>query len=126
MRYAIRRSRFVLRVLPILAVALAASILPVHAQRPDASAQAQEAAPVADPFGRDTPRGTVTGFIEAARKGDIERAAQYLNARGQAAQTLARQLFDVLDARLPARLTRISDAPEGSGNSLTLNEEIVG
>ena len=46
---------------------------------------------------------------------------------GKPATTLAHQLFVVLDARLPARLTQVSDSPEGSrANPLKPNEEIVG
>ncbi len=46
---------------------------------------------------------------------------------GQPASTLAHQLFVVLDARLPARLTQVSDSPEGSrSNPLKPNEEVVG
>jgi hypothetical protein len=41
-----------------------------------------------DPLGRTTPRGTVFGFLSAARQGEDQRAAQYLNtkARGDAAR----------------------------------------
>ena len=63
------------------------------------------------------------------RKRENEIAAQYLSTRlkGQAATTLAHQLFVVLDARLPARLPKVSDAPEGSrANPLKPNEEIIG
>ena len=121
-------SRFLIRVLQILVLALVAPVITAQAQRGGAPAAppAQEPEPVVDPLGRSTPRGTVTGFLEAARKGQVDRAAQYLNARGQEVETLASQLFVVLDARLPARLMRISDAPEGSGTSLTPNQEIVG
>ena len=83
----------------------------------------------ADPLGRNTPRGTVMGFLNAARNGEDELARQYLNTRlsEQAADELARQLFVVLDARLPARLTQLSDAPEGSrSNPLTPDQELVG
>ena len=46
---------------------------------------------------------------------------------GKPATTLAHQLYVVLDARLPARLTQVSDSPEGSrANPLKPNEEIVG
>ena len=39
----------------------------------------------------------------------------------------ARQLFVVLDARLPARLTQLSDAPEGSrANALSPDQEHIG
>lgn len=55
------------------------------------------------------------GFLSAARKGNAEIAALYLNTplRGANAEGLARQLAAVLDRRLPARLTQLSDEPEG-------------
>ena len=78
----------------------------------------QPAAPAepADALGRSTPKGTVVGFLNAARRGESELARQYLDTRlgENAADTLAHQLFVVLDARLPARLTQISDEPQGS------------
>ena len=82
-----------------------------------------------DPLGRSTPRGTVLGFLNAARKGENELARQYLDTRlsGKPAEDLAHQLFVVLDAKLPARLTLISDAPEGSrSNPLRPDQDVVG
>ena len=82
-----------------------------------------------DRLGRETPRGTVRGFLDAARTGQDDLAAQYLNTSltGKAAAVLARQLFVVLDVRLAAQLTRISDAPEGSlDNPLRASQEFVG
>lgn len=82
-----------------------------------------------DALGRTTPRGTVLGFLAAARKGDNEVAVQYLNTRlrGKAATDFAHQLFVVLDRRLPARLNELSDQPEGSlFDPLKPNEELVG
>ncbi len=82
-----------------------------------------------DALGRDTPRGTVLGFLAAARRGEEEIAPQYLNTtlRGADAATLAQQLFVVLDARLPPRLTELSDTREGSRlNPLRPDQEIVG
>ena len=82
-----------------------------------------------DSLGRSTPRGTVLGFIIAARKGDDELAAQYLNTRlqGKAAADLAHQLFIVLDRRLPAKLIELSDKPEGTAvNLLKPDQELVG
>jgi len=82
-----------------------------------------------DALGRTTPRGTVLGFLSAARKGDNEVAAQYLNTRlhGNAAAVLAHQLFTVLDRRLPPRLNQLSDKPEGSLlDPLKPNQELVG
>jgi len=125
-------TRLLIRITQILALLWCAAVISLQAQKPlplavpPAPAETQKPEVIADPLGRHTPRGTVTGFLEAAGKGDLERAAQYLNLRGQGVETTARQLFDVLDARLPARLMRISDAPQGSGSSLMPNQEVIG
>jgi MscS family membrane protein len=82
-----------------------------------------------DTLGRTTPRGTVLGFLNAARKGNDEVAAQYLDTplRGKPASNLAHQLFVVLDRRLPAKLDELSDKPEGSRpDSLQPNMDRVG
>jgi MscS family membrane protein len=103
-----------------------------HAQTMPGAAPAATPAqtePPKDALGRTTPRGAVLGFLSAARKGEDELARQYLNTASgeEAAATLAHQLFVVLDARLPARLPRLSDAPEGSrSNPLTPDQEVVG
>ena len=117
--------------LAAVALALVAGVATANAQ---AGAQATAPAPQApasppDALGRETPRGTVLGFLNAARKGENDLARQYLDTRltGEAADRLAHQLFVVLDARLPARLTLISDQPEGSlADPLTPNREVVG
>jgi len=120
-----------------------ASVLALHvpaaaAQAPAAAAaQAPTAAAAttppksespADPLARDTPRGTMLGFLHAARKGEFAVARQYLDTdRDEAAgQALARRLFAVLDAKLPPRLTQISDDPLGSRNPLSPHLEVVG
>ncbi|MDE3135146.1 MAG: mechanosensitive ion channel family protein [Acidobacteriota bacterium] len=82
-----------------------------------------------DALGRTTPRGTVLGFLSAARKGNDEIAAQYLDTRrrGKAAEKLAHELFVVLNTRLPARLNQISDSPEGSATDLlNPNQDLIG
>src|SRR6266436_9376437 len=103
-----------------------------------ASAQLHKPAPVPapaqpevpkDPLGRTTPRGTVFGFLVAARNGEDELASQYLNTRlrGNAAAVLAHQLFVVLDRRLPPRLNQLSDLPEGSlSNPMKPDQDLVG
>jgi MscS family membrane protein len=82
-----------------------------------------------DALGRTTPKGTVLGFLVAARKGDNALAAQYLNTRlrGEAAAGLAQQLGVILDRRLPPSLAQLSDKPEGSlADLLNPNQELVG
>lgn len=116
MRAKISRRLWAARAAAALSVALVASAV-----------IAAQAAP--DPLGRDTPRGAVLGFLDAARRGDYAVARQYLDTPLDpgAAERLARQLFVVLDARLPARLTEISNEPEGSrAQMLQLDRELVG
>src|SRR5579863_9408806 len=82
-----------------------------------------------DLLGRSTPRGTVLGFLTAARNGNDEVAAQYLDTRlrGNDAAALAHKLFVVLDRRLPPRLNQVSDMPEGSlSDPLNPDQELVG
>ncbi len=82
-----------------------------------------------DALGRSTPKGTVLAFLIAARNGDYELAARYLNTqlRGDAAEVLAHKLFVVLDRRLPPRLNQLSDNPEGSlADPLDAGQELVG
>jgi len=92
-------SRWAGTVSPVLLAILL--ILPVSAQIPKLASPEPEVPP--DPLGRRTPQGTVLGFLNAARKGEDQLAAQYLStrARGEEASTLAHQLFVVLDRRLP-------------------------
>jgi len=82
-----------------------------------------------DFLGRATPRGAVLGFMAAAKKGNVEIAALYLNTplRGEDSQNLARQLAVVLDRRFPARLNQVSDNPEGSvPDPLHPDEDVIG
>jgi MscS family membrane protein len=122
------RLRWMLGVL--LAVMLSAPIAQAQATAPPASAPppgpAQPPAEPADALGRDTPRGTVLGFMTAARKNNFEAAVLYLHA--DARETgLAHQLYVVLDSRLPARLFGLSDRPEGSlANPLKPELDVVG
>jgi MscS family membrane protein len=103
----------------------------LQAQTGGASPAAQPAQPEPpkDPLGRDTPRGTVLGFMAAGRSGNAEVAVRYLNTRlqGERAATLARQLFVVLDRRLPTRINLLSDRPEGAlSNPLKPDHDVVG
>jgi MscS family membrane protein len=81
-----------------------------------------------DALGRTTPRGTVLGFLTAARNGKDETAALYLNTRlrGKAAAVLAHQLSVVLDRRLPARLNQLSDQRAGSMTDAKPGVDVVG
>ncbi len=95
----------------------------------EAAHEPTKPSPPKDVLGRTTPRGAVLGFLSAARKGNGEIAALYLNTplRGPDAQALAQQLAAVLDRRLPPRLNELSDKPEGSlPDPLRPDEDLVG
>ena len=113
----------------VLVVAMSLAVAMAQAPAtPTGQAQPQTQTP-GDALGRDTPQGTVRGFLAAGREGDFELATAYLDTtlKGARAAELARQLFVVLDARLPARIREISDAPDGSrANPLRPTVEVVG
>ncbi|HUE52881.1 MAG TPA: mechanosensitive ion channel family protein [Terriglobales bacterium] len=71
----------------------------------------------ADPLGRETPSGTLFGFLHAAQDGNYSTAAQYLQMSASKRQVegedLARKLKAVEDRAFVGNLARISDQPEG-------------
>jgi MscS family membrane protein len=104
-----------------LALGLAAC-LPVAAQSPltqilQGSSTASAPAKASDQLGRDTPYGTVYGFLQAAQSGDYGIAAQYLQmspARRQAeGDALAMKLYVAMNKAFSGSL-RPSREPEGT------------
>jgi MscS family membrane protein len=125
LRIALRSVACCLLIFVIFGARTAAQKLPERATSPEQLKQQEPE----DALGRSTPRGALRGFLAAARRGDYVLARQFLNTRvkSEIAEDLARQLFVVLDARLPARLTQVSDEPEGSRtNPLEPDREVVG
>jgi MscS family membrane protein len=85
--------------------------------------------PPADYLGRDTPFGTVNGFIQAMRVGDPRRGANYLEGSETAQQKeeLAGLLQIVLNRGAKLRLRDLSRQPEGDlADGLPPNVEQVG
>ena len=88
----------------------------------------------ADDFERGTPRSSMRGFLEAARAGDYQQAAEYLDLRRvrpdqRALQgpQLARELHVVLDRTLWVEVADLTAAPEGtSDDGLPPDQELVG
>ena len=95
---------------------LRAQVLP---RAPTPPAPAAPAANATDPLelGRETPRGTVVGFIEAAQFENYADAVQYFDVRGRVGaesdQELARQLLAILNARFGSSLDSITNDPQG-------------
>jgi MscS family membrane protein len=88
----------------------------------------------ADEFNRGVPRSSLKGYLKAARDGDFERAAEYLDLRylpgrmdkSQGSQ-LARQLKIALDKVLWFDMETVSEHPDGfSDDGLPANRDIIG
>jgi len=88
----------------------------------------------ADEFNRGVPRSSLKGYLKAARDGDFERAAKYLDLRylpGRLDQSqgpqLARQLKIALDKVLWFDLEIISEHPAGfSDDGLPADRDVIG
>ena len=104
-----------------LALAVAAC-LPLAAQSPltqilQTTAPASTSSTTSDQLGRDTPYGTVYGFLQAAQSGNYGIAAQYLQmsaARRQGeGDALAMKLYTAMNSAFAGNL-RPSRQPEGT------------
>lgn len=84
-----------------------------------------------DPLGRDTPRGTVLGFVQAAQGKNYDKAMEYLQFSEARKKTEGQSLVDelklALDTSFSGALNKISDAEEGSMDpELPLDREHAG
>lgn len=106
--------------------------LPTAAQIPKipGSGDAKASAPETDPLGRSTPRGTIGAFIRAVHGGNLVSAASYMQVTAKQrpqAETLARDLNELMDRYFRQRLAAISDSPEGAlDDGLPTDREKVG
>jgi MscS family membrane protein len=92
----------------------AAAQTPQDKTAPQATAPAL---PPSDPFGRDTPRGTIAGFNQAVHREDFATAARYLQltaAQRRNVERLSRDLTYLIDRYFARPLSALSDQPEGT------------
>jgi MscS family membrane protein len=96
-----------------------------------ATATAPAAAAPADPLelGRETPRGTVIGFIKAAQAENYDVAVQYFEVGRRASvereQELAQELLAILNARFRGPLDSITNDPTGRQENEPPRDQIV-
>ena len=113
MSFLLKRARWILLALA-LSTAAAGQLVPAQLTTP-ASGAANAAR---DPLGRDTPSGTVYGFLQAAQAGNYSTAAQYLqmsNARRLTqGEDLATKLKLVMDRAFTGDLRAISNQRDGT------------
>jgi MscS family membrane protein len=118
--------------LPLLCLALSSAlwaqsitqILPAEPAKSNASAPT-------DPLGRQTPNGTLFGFLQAMQVANYATAAQYLQMsparRASQGEEIATQLKTVLDSAFVGSLKAISTNPEGTAQlGLPPDRERVG
>jgi len=86
--------------------------------RPPAETLKASDSATVDPLGRQTPNGTLFGFLQAVQAGDYATAAQYLQLsparREQQGEKLAIELKTVLDRAFVGSLKLISSNPQGT------------
>ena len=74
-----------------------------------------------DDLGRDTPHGTLLGFLQYVQSGKYREAAQYLQLpkmeRESDGERLARELHEVMDQTFVGRIGAVSHNPEGSSQA---------
>jgi MscS family membrane protein len=92
-----------------------------EAAKAQGSEQAQATPTPGDSLGRDTPHGTVFGFLQAAQSGKYQKASEYLRLskreRARDGERLARQLQALMDNAFVGRVGAISERPEGSAQA---------
>lgn len=81
---------------------------------------AADKAPTPDPLGRDTPRSSISQFLEACHAGKYIRAAQYLDLsriperqRGTEGADLAQKLSLFLDRDMDFEVGQLDNTPQG-------------
>ncbi len=87
-----------------------------------------------DPFGRETPRGAMIGFLSATDEGDFARAAEYLDLRNlpreitqYTPEELALGFAIVLQRSLWLDVATLSDQPDGAaGDGLPSYRDPIG
>ena len=100
-------------------------------QHAPAAAPAPSAVAPSDPLelGRETPRGTVIGFIRAAQSENYDIAVQYFEARrrvsGEPEREIAQQLLAILNARFAGSLDSITNDPTGRQEGGPPREQVV-
>jgi MscS family membrane protein len=124
------RKRITVAQAALFLAALLSCSTPAHAQKPAQPPQ-QPAPPQTevDPLGRNTPRGTISGFTSAVHREDFVAAAAFmqLTARQRSSvDTLARTLTALLDQYFTGRVAALSGSPAGiTDDGLPLDRERI-
>lgn len=84
----------------------------------------------ADPLGRNTPSGTVLGFLQTAQSGNYQAASDYLQMSAAHRQAqgsdVANKLKFLMDRAFVGSLRRISTSPEGNPDNGGQDQQTIG
>ncbi len=125
---ALMKKLLLVLILVIPFVSLTAQLLPGATK---ANTQSQESSASGDPLGRDTPSGTVLGFLQAAQSGNYKAAADYLHLsavrRQSQGEDLANKFKVLMDRAFVGNLRRLSTRSEG-GQDIggSLDQQVIG
>src|SRR6267154_1721316 len=114
-----------------LSVVCPALVRAQSGQHAPAASTGSPASPPTDPLelGRETPRGTVIGFIRAAQSENYDIAVQYFEPRHRAGlepeQELAQQLLAILNAKFVGSLDSITNDPMGRQDGGPPREQVM-
>jgi MscS family membrane protein len=93
-------------------------------------AQAKTASASSDALGRETPSGTVVGFLQAAQSQNYRAAADYLQIsaarRPSQGAALAAKLKTLMDRAFVGSLRRISSSPDGNPDNGVADQQTIG
>jgi MscS family membrane protein len=93
-------------------------------------AQAQAPPASADPLGRETPSGTVLGFLQAAQNRNYKAAADYLQISAAHRQSqgpnLAQKLNELMNRAYVGSPRQLSKNPEGNSEYGTPDRQTIG
>ena len=113
MSFLLKRAHWLLFYIALSAAAVG-QLVPTQLTTPAPGPRMQRA----DPLGRDTPSGTVYGFLQAAQAGNYSTAAQYLQMtsarRLTQGEDLATKLKLVMDRAFTGDLRAISNQRDGT------------
>jgi MscS family membrane protein len=117
-------------VLFLLSIALSARAAQFVPGLTNPTPTAQAPVTPTDPLGRETPSGTVLGFLQSAQSGNFKNAADYLQMSAVRRQSLgpelARKLKVLMDRAFVGSLRRLSTRPEGSPENGILDQQTIG
>src|SRR6185369_17374118 len=127
MYWSLKLTRWLLFCLAIATPTLAYQLLPGQPAKTAATTNGA----TADPLGRNTPSGTLYGFLQAAQSGNYSIAAQYLqmsaSRRQSQGEDAAAKLKVVIDRAFTGDLRQISNQPEGTPQEgVSLDKQRVG